>query len=393
MPSGSEPAWRVLVALLVYNGEDFAGLCLSALTRLKPGNHSVDILVLDDASTAPGWSDRCRDMSTGLGFGYYRTPRNLGTPRNMNLAMQRAKDDRYDAVILLSADTIVPSNLIPALISPLIDDSSVSSTSAWSDDSGVFSIPTADPDHLTGHPDIVDWISEQLSEEFEGLSVALPSGAGHCMALPTAKIDRVGLMDPVFAKGRWTEIDWSLRSHTMGYRSVLVPSCFAHRASWEIHAATGVGRNEDRMDRTRRAVIEERYPSHASQLAAFSASSVLADLRQRGLHRIVVSAARQYGYQLEASRLHNRSDDRGTVRFRIDPDGVAPMIMASYQGFETSFTVGGGRILPTLETMVGQPPRAIRIFDRGPVSRTLEEEAGVSGAIPLSHSPYREGVL
>ena len=164
MPSGSEPAWRVLVALLVYNGEDFAGLCLSSLTRLKPGNHSVDILVLDDASTAPGWSDRCRDMSTGLGFGYYRTPRNLGTPRNMNLAMQRAKDDRYDAVILLSADTIVPSNLIPALISPLIDDSSVSSTSAWSDDSGVFSIPTADPDHLTGHPDIVDWM------KFSGMS-------------------------------------------------------------------------------------------------------------------------------------------------------------------------------------------------------------------------------
>ena len=112
MPSVSEPPWRVLIALLVYNGEEFVGPCLSSLARLDPGVHAADILVLDDASPNPGWSDGCREMTTDLGFGYYRTPRNLGIPRNMNLGMLRAVDAGYDAVVLLNSDTIVPSNLI-----------------------------------------------------------------------------------------------------------------------------------------------------------------------------------------------------------------------------------------------------------------------------------------
>ena len=37
MPSGSDPSWRVLVALLVYNGEEFVVPCLSSLARLEPG--------------------------------------------------------------------------------------------------------------------------------------------------------------------------------------------------------------------------------------------------------------------------------------------------------------------------------------------------------------------
>ncbi len=91
MPSASSRAgWRVLIALLVYNGEEFVGPCMESLATLDPGDHEVDILVLDDASPAPGWSERCRSAAERKGFGYYRTPRNLGIPRNMNLGMLRA---------------------------------------------------------------------------------------------------------------------------------------------------------------------------------------------------------------------------------------------------------------------------------------------------------------
>ena len=48
------------------------------------------------------------------------------------------------------------------------------------------------------------------------------------------------------------------------------------------------------------------------------------------------SAARQHGYRLDTSRLHQSPDDVGTfVRFRIDPNGQqVPAISASYKGFE-----------------------------------------------------------
>ncbi len=394
MPSESERSWRVLVALLVYNGEEFVGPCLSSLARLENGPHSADVLVLDDASPAPGWSDRCREMTTEFGFGYYRSPRNLGIPRNMNLGMQRAVEAGYDAVILLNSDTILPSNLIPALVRPLVEDGSTSSTTAWSDNSSVYSIPNSDPDRLADDPRIIDWLSERLDEEFDGQAIPIPSGVGFCMGIPTTIINEVGLMDPVFGRGYSEEIDWCLRSHTLGYRSVLAPSCFAYHAGSGITKAEGLIGDGDRTVNAHQAIIDQRYPLYVSQLIALSASSIVDGMRERGLRRIIISAARQHGYRLETSRLHQQPRDLDVVRFRIDPDGLSPMITATFKGFQTSFAVGEGGVLATVESIVGQPPREIRIFDRGEVSQEIEADVVTSGVIPVLHrSPYQERVF
>ena len=394
MPSDSEQSWRVLIALLVYNGEEFVGPCLSSLARLNPGAHSTDVLVLDDASPAPGWSDRCRTMTTELGFGYYRTPRNLGIPRNMNLGMLRAVDVGYDAVILLNSDTVVPANLIPTLLRPLLEDGSISSTTAWSNNSSVYSLLNSDPDHLADVPAIVDWVSERLEEEFEGQAIPIPSGVGFCMAIPTAKITDVGLMDPVFGRGYSEEIDWCLRSHTVGYHSVLAPSCFVYHAGSGITKAEGLVGDGDHTVHAHQAIIDQRYPLYTSQLIALSASSIIDGMRERALRRIIITAARQHGYRVETSRLHQQRDDVDTVRFRIDPDGAAPMIVAAYEGFETAFEVGEGGVLSTVESIVGQPPREIRIFDRGQLSHEIEAQVGISGLIPVvQRAPYRERVF
>jgi hypothetical protein len=70
------------------------------------------------------------------------------------------------------------------------------------------------------------------------------------------------------------------------------------------------------------------------------------------------------------------------------------VITASYEGFETTFAVGEGGVLPTVEAIVGQPPHEIRIFDRGPRSHEIEAEAARSGSTGmLRRAPYRERVL
>jgi GT2 family glycosyltransferase len=394
MPSGSKPSWRVLVALLVYNGEVYVGPCLRSLSRLAPAPHTVDVLVLDDASPAPGWSDRCRELTTSLGFGYYRTPRNLGIPRNMNLGLLRAVDAGYDAVILLNADTIVPANMIQPLIGPLIEDPLCSSVTGWSNNSSVYSIPMKDPDHLAEKPELLDWLSEQVGAEFDGQTIPIPSGVGFCMAMPTTVIKDVGLMDPVFGRGYSEEIDWCLRSHTLGYHSVLAPSCFVYHAGSGITKAEGILGEGDHIVHAHQAIIDDRYPLYRSQLIALSASSIIDGMCERGLRRIILSAARRDGYRLETSRLHWRPGDNSVVRFRIDPEGGPPVISATYQGFETSFDVGDGGVLSTVEAIVGQPPREIRIFDRGQRSHELEAQAERSGSTALVHrAPYRERVL
>jgi GT2 family glycosyltransferase len=379
-------AWRVLVALLVYNGEEFVGPCLSSLSRLDPGPHSVDVLVLDDASPSPGWSDRCREMAVGMGMGYYRTPRNLGIPRNMNLGMLRALHAEYDAVILLNSDTVVPRNLIPTLIRPLSDDPMLSSTTAWSNNVSIYSLPNSDPERLASQPGLVDWLSEMLDEEFAGQAIPIPSAVGFCMALPTSAIAEVGLMDPVFGRGYSEEIDWCLRSHVQGYHSAMAPSCFVYHAGSGITRAEGLIGAGDHIVHAHQAIIDARYPLYAGQLRAIIASSILDGMRERGLQRVLIGAARQHGYRLEASRLHARPGDPDVVRFRVDPDGASAVITAAYEGFEVSFDVGEGGVLPTVESIVGQRPQEIRIFDWGRFADSVD------GAT-ISRPPYRERVF
>jgi GT2 family glycosyltransferase len=392
MPSGPKSSWRILIALLVYNGEEFVGPCLSSLARLKPGTHSVDILVLDDASPALGWSDRCREMANANGFGYYRTPRNLGIPRNMNLGMLRAMDAGYDAVVLLNADTIVPADMVPTLIRPLLEDPSISCATAWSNSASVYSIPNEDPDRLADTPELIDWLSERLNEEFGNEVIPIPSGVGFCLAMSTSVINDVGLMDPVFGRGYSEEIDWSLRSHSRGYRSVLVPSCFVYHAGSGITKAEGIIGESERVLQAHETIVNERYPFYRSQVTALLASSIIDGMCERGLGRIVVSAARQHGYRLETSRLHQSPSNADVVRFRIELAGTDLLITGSFEGFEASFAVGADGVLSTVQAIVGRLPQEIRIFDRGPLSDEIES-AAVTSTTPVRRAPYPERVL
>ena len=388
-------SWRVLVALLVYNGEEFVVPCMNSLSRLDPGEHEVDVLVLDDASPASGWSDRCEASARRLGFGYYRTPRNLGIPRNMNLGMLRAVDAGYDAVILLNSDTVLPRNMVPTLVRPLIEDPSISSTTAWSNNASIYSLPNRDPDRLGAQPELVDWISEQTALEFDGQTIPVPSGVGFCMALSATAITKVGIMDPVFGRGYSEEIDWCLRSHTEGFTSVLAPSCFVYHAGSGITRAEGMigDGNGDVIVHAHQSIIDERYPLYRSQLISFVASSIPDGMRERGLRRIIQSAARDRGYRLEVSRLSARPDDAGRVRFIVNSDNTGPVISAVYQGFEAFFEVGEGGIVPTVTAITGRAPDEIRIFGTGTASEHLLDQLTEDQMNLVRRPAYRESVF
>ncbi|MGH2721705.1 MAG: glycosyltransferase family 2 protein, partial [Actinomycetota bacterium] len=107
---------RVLLAVLVYDGRAFVPACLRSAARLTGPGSGVDVLVLDDCSPDPGWSDELRQLCAGLDLGYYRSPRNLGIPRNMNLALLRAMDAGYDHVAVVNSDVVFPLNLAGALV-------------------------------------------------------------------------------------------------------------------------------------------------------------------------------------------------------------------------------------------------------------------------------------
>lgn len=254
--------------------------------------------------------------------------------------------------------------------------------------------PSPQFDHLVQVPGLVDWLSERLDEEFDGETIPIPSGVGFCMAMPTAVIQDVGLMDPVFGRGSAEEIDWCLRSHSMGYRSVLAPSCFVYHAKGGMTAAESHIGDGDPIVPAQQAIIDDRYPLYHSQLLALFSSDVIDQICERARRQIIVCAARERGYRLEASQLHQNADDFDVARFRIDPIGDMPAITAAYEGFEESFAIGEDGVLSTIEKIVGKSPDEIRIFDRGQLAQDLEAEAERVGATRVARrTPYRERVF
>ncbi len=273
-----------------------------------------------------------------------------------------------------------------------MEDSSISSTTAWSNNASVYSLPNSDPDHLADEPALIDWISERDGRGIRRTGRTRPFGRGVLHGDPDGN-DQGGRphgpgVRPGLLGGNRLVPPQPHHGLPVGPGSVMLrlPRRKRNHEGRGSRSATATGSST----RTRRSSISATR-STSSQLIALSASSIIDGMNERGLRRIIISAAREQGYRLETSRLQptTRRHGRGAVpnRPRWHP---APTIIAAYRGIRDGLSVGEGGVLSTVEAIVGQPPGEIRIFDRGRVSRRVGGGGGpircdprpASGAVP-----------
>ena len=360
----------MLLAILVYNGRAFVPACLESAAGARVGHRDVDVLVLDDCSPDEGWSEELQALCESLDIGYYRSPRNVGIPRNMNLGLARAQAGGYDYVFILNSDIVMPLNMVSSMIRVAESNAGVGSVTAWSNNVSVFSLPNHDETGILRRQDMVDWISAELEREFGSFAVDIPTGVGFCLLIPVPVIAKVGLFDPVYGRGYCEEVDWCLRSRARGYRAVLAPSAFVYHqgsgstvdAGMIAHQATTVAEHEH--------IIDMRYPWYRTDVQAFLDSGVLQLVRDRAVRSLVFRAVARYGYELEATWVPgpHRQDQ---VTFVVEPDGRASGIAIGFCGFRFTLDVPGGELPARLMEVPGKPPTAITIHDRGLYSDQL----------------------
>ncbi|HEX2699910.1 MAG TPA: glycosyltransferase family 2 protein [Acidimicrobiales bacterium] len=384
------PRQRVLLAILAYNGRSFVPACLESAAGARVGHRDVDVLVLDDSSTDEGWSDELRSLCEPLDFGYYRSPRNLGIPRNMNLALGRAVEGGYDYVFILNSDIVIPLNMVNAMIRVAESNAGVGSVTAWSNNVSIFSLPNIDDTGTLRRPDVVDWVSAELEREFGTSALDVPTGVGFCLMIPVPVLARVGLFDPVYGRGYCEEVDWCLRSRARGYRAVLAPSVFVY------HQGNGSTADAGMLDRQATTVAEHehivdlRYPWYRADVQAFLDSGALEAHVNRALPAIVFRAAARFGYDLEATWIFGSySGER--VRVVVEPDGRSSNADIRYRGFRLVLPVPGGDLVAELQRAPGKPPERITIRDRGLFSDQLLAAWG--GSVPVDdHCRYPQRV-
>jgi GT2 family glycosyltransferase len=364
---------RVLLAVLVYGGDSFVHRCIESAARVDDAECDVDAIVLDDCSPDEEWSAELASRCGELGVQYYRSPRNLGIPRNMNLAMRYAMAAEFDYVVLLNSDTVLPRNLGSALVNVAGRDERVGSVTAWSNNASMFSLPNADAQRYLANPDAVDWVSATLADEFGERAVDIPSAVGFCVLLSVPAVREVGLMDPAFGRGYCEEIDWSQRSKALGYRITMAPSAFVYHMGNASTIEAGFALDAFRSVPANERLIDHRYPDFRSRVVEYADSGMAERLVEAGSRRLVVEAARERGYVVEASWFPP-GDEADEVNFTIDPDGAVRGVTGTYLGFTAAITVGSS-ILGSLEEVTGRLPSRVIVQDQGARAGELLEEA------------------
>jgi GT2 family glycosyltransferase len=371
---------RVLLAIAVYNGQRFIDRTLASAAHLDATGIRLDVLILDDASPGPGFSEHVEARCHELGFGYYRSPRNQGLVRNVNLGMLWAAHAGYDYVILANSDVIYPVNLATGMVQAAQTGEDVGAVVSWSNNMGAFTLPNHDPDTHLASQEVVDFVSTTLAGEFGDQTLEIPCGVGFCWMIPTPVIDRIGIHDTVFDKGYCEETDWTLRARAEGLRILLVPSVFTYHEGNASMLDAGVLRPGDITVDANEAIIDERYPDFRDQVQAFEDTGQLKAACDRAVQALSRAAAARQGYEVEVGWLSREAPVDSPPRCLVHPGEAAAHVELQYLGFHRWELFDDGDGPAAIRSYFGSDPLLVTIRDVGPQADRVERtfrEAGV----------------
>ena len=382
---------RVLVVITVFNGRAVVPQAIRSATRLASDGCSIDVLVLDDCSTDPGWSDELRTLCDEAGIMYYLSPRNLGIPRNVNLGLLAAVDGGYDYVVICNSDVIFPRTMVPQLIRVAESDPRIGSVTAWSNNVSVYSLPNEAPDRYLADQGVVDWMNGCLAREFGAAATDIPAGVSFCILIPVEVVRRVGLMDPVFGRGYCEETDWTLRSQALGYRITLAPSVFVYHRGQASTVEAGLLPAGHTSVAAHDAIVNMRYPLFTSQVRNFMSSDLMSWANVHALQAMMCDASRRHGYVLQLSWMGAPPAGGDVVRVVVDPRGHDPAVELSYLGFTWRATPEGP-VPAWLRELLGGDPLQVVVADAGGRSRDLARQYAEEGIPVHEHMLYPQRV-
>jgi GT2 family glycosyltransferase len=349
---------RYLLGVLVYNGMGVVERCLESAARIAGPN--VDVVVYDDCSPAEGWSNAVHEMCSILGIGYYRSPRNIGIPRNMSLVMKSGVDLGYDVVGLINSDVVLPSNLIAAMDAVFDSASDIASITPWSNNVSVFSLPMGYATVAQADVSFVDQLSSALAGSSGGRTVDIPTGVGYCMMIDVRAIGSVGLMDPIFGRGYCEEVDWCQRAFLAGQRHVLALGAYVYHEGGGTNRDEGLLAHGNTTVAEHEAIIRLRYPDYVDRVERFLASANLGELGRIELGRALTALARSNGYCLQVGSGITSNEQVIVALPPNDPYGQAVL---SLNGIKASVEPGAGLHWdePTVLERFGRPTSVVAL--------------------------------
>lgn len=330
---------RVLHLITVYNGRSFVPRAIESAMRMDQTYAEIDVLILDDASPEPGWSEELKAYCEKIGANYYCAPRNLGIPRNCSLGLTAAIEKGYDYVTINNSDVIFPRNLITQLVKACEVDG-VGSVTSWSNNVSIFSIPNSDPDKYLASQDMVDFLSDRLAAKYGSDLIDTPAGISFAIMMPVDVVRKVGVMDPIFGRGYCEETDWSLRSLKLGYRLCVAPGTFVYHQGRGSNVAAGLVSGAHTTVPENEAIIDLRHPKFREQCDAFEKSGTMPEYKGSAVDYILNEGAARFGYEIVREWADEDDSAFGCpLRVKVELGGGAPRMRFCFAGFEQEWPI------------------------------------------------------
>lgn len=329
---------KIDIIVPVYNGFDFLEGLFSSIEQTKM---SYRLYIVNDNSTdervLPFLREYARDREEVC---LLENDENLGFVQSVNRALEMTDNH----VVLVNTDVLLPDLWLERLISPILDNRAVATSTPFTNSGTICSFPV-----FCENNDIyLDMDVKEIDRCFASIIPPyreLPTGVGFCMAMNKNALKEVGLLDAeTFYKGYGEENDWCLRAIAKGYRNVQVENLFV----WHKHGGSFLSEDKQKYIERNLKIITERYPEYEMEVGNFCLKDPNRQIREYVALRLIFSVAREFVVIFNhnwgggaSEYMKNRIDEmlqegKGTVEIVEDAE-LGLMCIVSYLKEETVF--------------------------------------------------------
>jgi GT2 family glycosyltransferase/glycosyltransferase involved in cell wall biosynthesis len=255
----------VSVIIPVYTGYDVVFSCIESVLLSRTSNLlGFSIVVIYDCSGELAVEDYLHKLEKSGDIILLVNSDNLGFVKSVNKGFFHAGKDNC---IILNSDTMVYGNWVDRFSAIAALDKTIGTITPFTNNGEICSFPKICVDNAIPLVTCASKIDEAFSKNSLDDLIDLPTGVGFCMYVNRKALIEVGCFDEVaFGRGYGEENDLCLRFINKGYRNVLAPNIFVFHSGGE-----SFGDEKKDLIKKATAIIQNRYPLYAAQVAKFIA--------------------------------------------------------------------------------------------------------------------------
>lgn len=247
------------VIVPIYNGYEYLVKLLPELLRTKM---QVTYILIDDNST----DGRILPLLQQFAQQHHsvillQNEQNLGFVGTVNRGLEASTHH----VALVNTDTELPEKWLERLMSPILEDNTVASTTPFTNSGTIFSFPEFVQNNAIYEgmcEEDVDAVFSHVRPMYQNV----PTGMGFCMGMNRKALDEIGGLDQkAFGRGFGEENDWCLRAKAKGYHDVQVENLFVYHK----HGGSFASAEKEKLIADHMNILYQRYPMYEHDVTKY----------------------------------------------------------------------------------------------------------------------------